>query len=107
MMYTPETLTREALDQLPGWTLIEFGANGCPHCMAAQHAIESAIGKKSALTHIKVEDGPRRPLGRSFRVKLWPTLVLLQDGHIRAQVIRPRQPQDLEDITRWTDTLQE
>ncbi|MDO4231370.1 MAG: thioredoxin family protein [Lautropia sp.] len=105
MIYTPEPLSREALDQLPGWTLVEFGANGCPHCMAAQPAIESAIGNKPGLTHIKVEDGRGRPLGRSFRVKLWPTLVLLQNGQVRAQVVRPRQPQDLDEITRWTDSL--
>jgi thioredoxin 1 len=39
--------------------------------------------------HIKVEDGPGRPLGRSFRVKLWPTLVFLRDGKVVQQLARP------------------
>jgi thioredoxin 1 len=36
-----------------------------------------------------VEDGPGRALGRAFRVKLWPTLVFLQDGQEVARVVRP------------------
>jgi thioredoxin 1 len=39
--------------------------------------------------HIKVEDGPGRPLGRSFRVKLWPNLVFLNDGQVARQLARP------------------
>jgi len=39
--------------------------------------------------HINVEDGKGRPLGRSFRVKLWPTLVFLRDGRVLAQAVRP------------------
>jgi len=36
-----------------------------------------------------VEDGPGRPLGRSYRVKLWPTLVFLQDGREVSRLVRP------------------
>lgn len=39
--------------------------------------------------HIWVEDGKGKPLGRSFRVKLWPTLVFLRDGQVRQQSVRP------------------
>jgi thioredoxin 1 len=39
--------------------------------------------------HLSVEDGKGRPLGRSFRVKLWPTLVFLRDGQVLAQAVRP------------------
>jgi thioredoxin 1 len=39
--------------------------------------------------HIRVEDGRGRPLGRSFRVKLWPTLVFLKDGKEVARLVRP------------------
>ena len=35
------------------------------------------------------EDGPGRPLGRSFRIKLWPTVVVLKDGQEVARVVRP------------------
>ncbi len=34
-------------------------------------------------------DGKGRPLGRSYGVKLWPTLVFLKDGHEVARVVRP------------------
>jgi thioredoxin 1 len=39
--------------------------------------------------HITVEDGKGRPLGRSFGVKLWPTLVFLRDGRVIRQASRP------------------
>ena len=39
--------------------------------------------------HIQIEDGPGKPLGRSFRVKLWPTLVFLRDGQVVQQAARP------------------
>jgi len=42
-----------------------------------------------------VEDGPGRPLGRSFRVKLWPTLVFLKDGRELARVTRPANLDEL------------
>jgi thioredoxin 1 len=39
--------------------------------------------------HVKVEDGPGRPLGRSFRVRLWPNLVFLNNGAVVRQLARP------------------
>ena len=41
------------------------------------------------MRHLKVADGPGRPLGRSYRVKLWPTLVFLRDGQEVARLVRP------------------
>ncbi|MNT09602.1 hypothetical protein D3C72_1443910 [compost metagenome] len=41
------------------------------------------------MPHIRVEDGPGRVLGRSFKVKLWPTLVFLKDGQEVARLVRP------------------
>ena len=38
-----------------------------------------------------IADGPGRPLGRSFGVKLWPTLVFLRDGEHVDQLERPRR----------------
>jgi thioredoxin 1 len=43
------------------------------------------------LRHIKIYDGKGRPLGRSFRVKLWPTLVFLRDGQVMHRAVRPTQ----------------
>jgi thioredoxin 1 len=56
-----------------------------------------------SVRHVWVEDGKGQPLGRSFRVKLWPTLVFLRDGQVRKQVARPAPAEirdGLEAITR-------
>ena len=53
------------------------------------------LAKHPDLDHRKIEDGPGRRLGRSFRVKLWPTLILLKDGQEVARVVRPSDAADL------------
>jgi thioredoxin 1 len=47
--------------------------------------------------HIWVEDGRGKPLGRSFGVKLWPTLVVMHDGSEVARVVRPRSSEQVRD----------
>ena len=90
-----EAPSRAEVDALPGLTLLEFGTTWCGHCRAAQPALAQALANHAPLRHIKVEDGPGRALGRSFRVKLWPTLVLLRDGHEVARLVRPTQAGDI------------
>ena len=51
------------------------------------HAV--ALKDHPGVKHVKVEDGPGKPLGRHYRVKLWPTLVFLKDGQEVARVTRP------------------
>ena len=51
--------------------------------------------------HVKIEDGRGRPLGRSFRVKLWPTLVFRRDGQTLRQVARP----DPEEVREGLEAL--
>jgi thioredoxin 1 len=75
---------------------LEFGSDDCGFCQAAQPAIASALAAYPGVTHRKIEDGRGRPLGRSFRVKLWPTLVFLKDGQVVEQLARPTA----EDIRR-------
>lgn len=87
--YTAEALTRAGADALPGATVLEFGANWCHWCLGAQPAIAQALQGRTGLLHVKIEDGPGRPLGRSYGVKLWPTLVFLKDGREVARVVRP------------------
>lgn len=86
---------RAAMDADPGPLLLEFGAPWCGHCMAAQPALEALLAKQPGVRHVKVEDGRGKPLGRSFRVKLWPTLVLLRSGEELARVVRPVSAADL------------
>ena len=87
--YLAETLTRHAVNATPGDLLLDFGTDWCGHCQAAQPAIAEARAAAPQLRHIKIEDGPGRPLGRSFKVKLWPTLVLLRNGEEVAREVRP------------------
>ena len=88
--------TRSEIDALPGQTLVEFGTTWCPHCQRAQPKIAAALGAPPGLRHIRIEDGTRRPLGRSFGVKLWPTLVLLEHGMEKGRVVRPRSVGEIE-----------
>lgn len=87
--------TREEVNSLTGATLLEFGANWCGHCQAAQPAIVSALGLFPQVRHIKIEDGKGRRLGRSFHVKLWPTLILMKDGIELNRLVRQIPPQEL------------
>jgi len=80
---------RAAVDARAGPAMLEFGAPWCGHCIAAQPAIEAGFAGHADVHHLKIEDGRGKPLGRSFRVKLWPTLVFLRDGIEQARVVRP------------------
>lgn len=87
--YTPSEPARAEVEALPGTTLLEFGAPWCGFCIGAQRALEDVLAQRPGVRHLKVEDGRGRPLGRAFRVKLWPTLVLLHDGVEVARAVRP------------------
>lgn len=90
-----EAPTRAEVDALPGLTALEFGTGWCGYCRAAQPAVTEALSQSPQWHHIKVEDGPGQALGRSFRVKLWPTLVLLRDGQEVARLVRPTRSADI------------
>jgi thioredoxin 1 len=81
--------TRAEVDAMTGPVLLEFGTPWCGWCRAAQPLIAQALALHPAVKHLRVEDGSGRPLGRSFRVKLWPTLVFLRDGREVAKLVRP------------------
>ncbi|MDB5941135.1 MAG: thiol reductase thioredoxin [Ramlibacter sp.] len=81
--------TRADVDSLQGAALLEFGTPWCGYCRAAQGPIAEALAGHPGVRHLKVEDGSGRPLGRSFRVKFWPTLVFLRDGAEVGRLVRP------------------
>ena len=95
--------SREEIDAMAGCAVIEFGAAYCGHCRAAQPLIAEALERYPAARHIKVEDGPGRKLGRTFRVKLWPTLIFMRQGREIARLVRPADVQAIDDALRQID----
>ena len=87
--YATAQPARSDIDALVGAAVLDFGTNWCGHCRAAQPLVAEAFVRHSSVRHIKVEDGSGRVLGRSFGVKLWPTLVFLRDGNEVARLVRP------------------
>lgn len=82
--------TRAAIDLLEGATVLEFGAPWCGYCQAAQPLLAAALADGPPMLHLKIEDGKGRPLGRSFRVTLWPTLVFLRHGKEVTRLVCPQ-----------------
>ena len=93
--YEEREPTREDVDALRGPTLLEFGNAWCGHCRAAQPLIASAFEGHERVRHVKIADGSGRRLGRSFAVKLWPTLVFLRDGREVARLVRPHDGREI------------
>jgi thioredoxin 1 len=87
--YSEAEPKRAELDKLQGPTVIEFGSPWCGHCRRAQPLIAEAFAGHPQLRHLKIADASGKRLGRSFGVKLWPTLVFLSDGKEVARLVRP------------------
>ncbi|MGJ4730826.1 thioredoxin family protein [Luteimonas sp. SDU101] len=86
---------RMDIDAAPDLVLLEFGAPWCGHCQAAQPALRALLDEAGDVIHVKVEDGRGKPLGRSFGVKLWPTVLVLRQGEELARAVRPVSAADL------------
>lgn len=93
--YEDEQPTRDAVEAMPGEVGLEFGANWCGYCRAAKPYLDAALAERPGVRRVKVADGKGLPLGRSFGVKLWPTLVLLRDGVEVGRVVRPGDRSDV------------
>ncbi len=98
--YSAQAPSRADVDAMAGAVALEFGTDWCGHCQAAQSVLAPALAAHRGLHHLRIEDGPGRPLGRSFRVKLWPTLVVLQDGVEVARVVRPSSRAEVDAALR-------
>lgn len=89
-------LSREEINQFTGAVMLEFGAEWCGYCQAAQGIISSELALHLNIRHIKIEDGKGRRLGRSFAVKLWPTLIFMKDGIELKRLVRKFTSEEID-----------
>src|SRR4051812_33071233 len=81
--------SREEIDRSTGLLVLEFGASWCGHCAALRPHLSRLLRQNPEVKHLVIEDGKGQPLGRSFQVKLWPTLVFLANGEVVHRAVRP------------------
>jgi thioredoxin 1 len=93
--YSETEPKRAEIDALPGATVLEFGNDWCGYCRRTQPLIAEAFAGNTGLRHLKITDASLKRLGRSFAVKLWPTLVFLKDGKERAKLVRPTSTEEI------------
>ena len=89
--------TRDTVDRIEGPVVVEFGSPWCGHCRLAKPLVESALKDHPEVRHIRIEDGSGRRLGRSFKVKLWPTLVFMKAGKEAGRLVRPRDEKPIRE----------
>lgn len=113
--YTSDHPSYAAVEAMRGNVVIEFGVDWCPNCQLAAGPVSVALAAAQAgmdaetsavagaraptgasvaapaatLQYLRLEDERTRPLGRRFKVKLWPTLLFFRDGVEVARVVRP------------------
>lgn len=96
-VYIDNEPTRAEVDAMAGPLVIEFGTDWCGHCQAAEPPLRAALAEHPAVDHLRIEDGAGRALGRSFKVKLWPTFVFMRKGSEVARLVRPTAPDEFAD----------
>ena len=88
---------RAQVDAMTGLVVLDFGTDWCGHCRASRPVVDEVLAARPDVRHMRFEDGSGRRLGRTFGVKLWPTLVFLRDGAELARLVRPRESQTVAD----------
>lgn len=101
--YSANEPQRAEIDALPGAVVVEFGTDWCGYCNSIQPMVKPLLAKHAGLKHFKIEDGPGRPLGRSFGIKSWPTFIFLRDGKELARLVRPGNPASMREALEKID----
>lgn len=102
-VYASVEPSRATIDELEGPTVIEFGTPWCGYCRAAQPRLAAAFAAHPDVRHVKIADGSGRPLGRSFQVRLWPTLIFMRDGKEIARLVRPADADEIGQALQQID----
>jgi thioredoxin 1 len=102
-VFAPVEPSRATIDKLDGPTVIEFGTPWCGYCRAAQPRLAAALGDHPNVQHFKIADGSGRPLGRSFMVRLWPTLIFMRNGKEIARLVRPADAGEISQALQQID----
>jgi len=87
--YSDNEPSKSEIESMKGPAVLEFGNSWCGHCRRAEPLVKDALSLHDQVRHIRVADGSGRRLGRSFGVKLWPTLIFLDDGREVSRLVRP------------------
>ena len=95
--YSTEQPVREDLDATRGPAVVILGTDWCGYCRGAERHIAPALAAHPDVPVHAVEDGKGRRLGRSYRVKLWPTMIFLHDGVEVDRVVRPTGRQEIDE----------
>lgn len=95
--YSTEQPRREDIDATSGPAVVIFGTDWCGYCIAADRYINPALEAHPNVPVHRVEDGPGRVLGRSYGVKLWPTVIFLRDGAEVDRAVRPNDRAPLDE----------
>ena len=93
--YSNHPPTPEEISLLSGLTLLEFGSPRCSFCQAVEPMVEEVMNSYKKIPHLKIYDGKGKKLGRSFKVKLWPTLIALKHGQEISRLIRPNNTDEV------------
>ena len=88
-VYHDDEPTREEVDKTAGPVLLEFVQAGAATVKCSQPRWKRCSRSTRRCSTCRIADGRGKRLGRSFRVKLWPTLIFLRDGKVIVQLVRP------------------
>ncbi|HWV55659.1 thioredoxin family protein [Pseudorhodoplanes sp.] len=102
--YTTDEPSRSEIDAQPGATVLEFGSPWCGYCRRAAPLVAEAFSDHDGIRHIKIADSSGRPLGRSFGIKLWPTLIFLKDGREIGRLVRPTDGGEIKNAMQALDS---
>ena len=100
--YSDQNITHEELTASKGWLLLEFGENWCPICQQAQPLIREVLTRFTDIERKMIIDGKGKRLGRVFKVKLWPSLILLYNGEEKGKLVRPESTLQIE---QWLNEI--